>query len=156
MAIMYWNVEQKCRRFNKIMGTYVILVQAVSVIAVLFSIYCVIVGNFDTSTYYLPLRIAPPFNIDSLFGWYLFLLVQLCLLTSYIFAVVPVITYFVCCCYYLNALCDHFEFLISLVQSEVEQMNSKRPNEQAKINEHALNARKFLCNAIDHHNKIHE
>lgn len=147
---MYWNVEQKCRRFAKMMGTFVVLEQTSFIMAVMFSIYCVYIGNFDTSTYYLPLREKPPFNTESLLGWYMFLAIQLCMSFAYVFGVVPAISYFVCNCFYLSTLCDHFDYLIALVDVEL------KPSDRMAIHKNALNAHKLLSNAIDHHNKIYE
>lgn len=139
-----WTAERKCHRLNKQMAAFVLLVQSVFVIALFHSVYCICVGNFDTSTYFLPMKFAPPFNIDSLFGWYPFLAFQFVSSLTYFCGTVVATGYFVCCCFYVGALCDHFDYLIETFDAELRE------------NPNSLNARKILINAIDHHNKIHE
>lgn len=155
LAIIYWNAEQECRQFNKKMTAFVIFQQTSFIIALLFSIYCISIGNYDTSKYFLPLRVAAPFNIDSLFRWYLFYVLQLTFGFSYILSVISATSYFVCCCFYLNALCDHFDYLIELVEAECDQ-NHSQSNERAAIYKSSPNLRKLLSNTVDHHNKIYE
>lgn len=157
LALKYWTVEQRCRRFTKTMGAFIILEHISFVIALLFSIYSVYTGNFDTSKYYLPLRIAAPFNTGTVARWYAFLFMQLCLLLSYALSVIPVISYFVCCCFYLDAMCDHFNHLISMIDGEFEaKPNDPNDRATAVYCKGSLYARKLLKNAIDHHNKIYE
>ena len=144
VAPIYWAAERKCRRFTKQMISFVLFQQTSFVFALFFSFYCIYIGNLDTSTYYLPLRLAPPFNIDSLFKWYLFWVVHFFGGVAYLGGTVIVSVYFVCCCFYLEALCDHFDCLIGEVDAELCQ------------NHHEPNARKLLSNTIDHHNEIYE
>lgn len=156
VALIYQNVEQNCRHFTIKMTTFVLFQQTSFVIALIFSIYCIYVGNFDTSTYYLPLRIAAPFHIDSVFEWYLFWALQLNFGFSYSFCVIPAASFFVCSCFYLSAMCDHFNYLIALVEAEFDRNVNETMNKCSSDHQNSLNARKLLSNTIDHHNKIYE
>lgn len=118
-----------------------------------YSIYCICLGNFDTSTYYLPLRTATPFNNDSLLGWYQIYLIQFCAGITYMFSMVATL-YFVGCCFYLEALCDHFDYLIESIDNEFHQ--DEGASNVDFVWKNSLNARKHLSNVIDHHNMIYE
>lgn len=139
LASIYWSAEEKCRRFAKQMIAFVLFQQTAYVSALFMSVYCICVGNFDTSTYYLPLHLAPPFQIDALYKWYLFWAIQVISAVAYLGGTIIVAVYFVCCCFYLHALCDHFDHLIETVDGE-----------------NSINARRVICDAIDHHNKIYK
>lgn len=149
LAFIYRNVEEKCRQFTKKLLFFVVFQQTSFIIALAISIYCIHIGNLDTSTYFLPLRVAHPFDIDTLPNWYLFYVLQLTFGITYILSVVAVTSYFVCCCFYLEALCDHFDCLIGMVDAELQSGNYNPSNDQT-------NARKLLKNTIDHHNNIYE
>lgn len=135
----------------KKMTLFVLYQQSAFVFAFFYSIYCIYEGNLDTSTYYLPLRLATPFNIEqSLFGWYLVWALQFMGGITYMFAIV-VTLHFVCCCFYLEALCNHFDLLIESVDAEFCD-NQGEPNDDFIWK----NARKLFIDAIDHHNTIYE
>lgn len=155
VTFIYWNVEKKCHRFMKRLSPFVVIQQTGYCFALLYSIYNVCVSNFDTSTYFLPLRLATPFNTDTVFKFYLFLMVHLSIGYSYLFCAIPTISYFVCWCFYLNGLVDHFDYLFGLLNAEFEE-NEDEPNDRATAYENSLRARKLLSNAIDLHNKIYE
>lgn len=148
--------EQKCHKITKQMAAYVLFERSAYISAFFYAIYCNCVGNFDTSTYYLPLRLAPPFNIDSLLGWYPFWALQFMIGVAYLCGTVGVTMYFACCCVYLEALCDHFNHLMESIDAEF-QTNPKEPSEPASVNyQKSLNACGILIDAIEHHNKIYE
>lgn len=155
VSLIYWAAERKCRQFTERMVLLMLYQQFSYVFALLFSIYCICVGNFDTSTYYLPLRIAPPFNVDPVYRWYLFLVLQFISGVTYMATLIASAVHFVCGCYYLAGLCDHFNYFIEMVDAEFRQ-NRSQANERVTVFENSLRSRKLLCDAIDHHNKIYE
>lgn len=155
MAPIYWTVEQKCRRFTKQMVAFVLFQQASFVFAFFLSIYYIYVGNFDTSTYFLPLRLASPFKIDSLCRWYLFWAYEFIGGITYLGGTVIVSLYFVCCCFYLHALCDHFDHLIESVDDGFRRYRDEA-NNRTITSKSSVDARKLLCNTINHHNTIYE
>lgn len=136
-------VEEKCCQFAEKLGAFVLSQQTAFVFPLFYSIYCICMGNVDTSTYYLPLRIAAPFSIDSLLGWYIFWVFQFITGVTYMFSVVATL-YFVCCCFYLGALCDHFDHLIESLDDEFRQTFD------------VLVVRKRFNDIIDHQNTIYE
>lgn len=115
---MYWKNEQKCRKFTKIMTYYVLLHQSIVMACLFYSIYCITVGNLDTSTWVIAFNIVVPFDTQSLFGWYLQWLIQLSMSISYVLSVVSVTSYFVCCCFYIQTICDHFDMLVKSIEQK--------------------------------------
>lgn len=120
IAEMYWENEQKCRKFTTIMSYYVFAHQSIVMASLCYSIYCICIGNWDTSTFVLAFNIVVPFNTRHLFGWYIQWLIQLCMSISYVLCVVSVTSYFVCCCFYVQAICDHFNLLIDSIDQNDE------------------------------------
>lgn len=137
------------------MIAFVLFQQTAYVFALFFSIYCIHVGNFDTSTYYLPLRLASPFEIDSLFKWYVFWAIQVISAVAYLGGTIIVAVYFVCCCFYLHALCDHFDCLIESIDDELGQKQDAS-NQRTIACKSLVNARKLIWDTIDHHSRIYE
>lgn len=154
LAPIYLTVEQRCRRFTMQMSSFAVFELASIVMALFISFYHIHVGNLDTSTYYLPLHYATPFTIDSVFKWDLFWAIQLLGCVAYLAGTVVVITYFVCCCFYVEALCDHFDLLIETIDDELHP--KRRDSNQVDIRSGSSNVRKIFSDAIDHHNKIYE
>lgn len=126
------------------MIAFAIFEQSPFVFALFFAIYCNFVGNFNTSTYSLPLKMAAPFNIESIFKWYLFWAFQFICGIAYLCGTVIPTVYFVCCCFYIEALCEHFDHFIESIDAEFRQ------------NQDSLDAHKILIKAVNHHNKIYE
>lgn len=68
---IYWNTEQKSRRFTVNFLKFVFVNRQMYVAGFFYSIYCMSFGNFDTSTWILPFRLLFPFNTETLHRWYL-------------------------------------------------------------------------------------
>lgn len=155
LASVYRNAEQKSQQFTKLLMSSVLFQQISFVIALLLSIYSVCIGNFDTTTYILPLRIAAPFHIDSVYKWYIFFSMQFIFGISYMFSFIPVTSFFVCNCIYLNSLCDHFEFIVRLVNAEFYEQRSNGEVTTVCCRS-PIRAKKLMKNVIDHHDKMME
>lgn len=111
-SFIYWEVEQKCRKYAKAAAIFVIMHPSAIMPTFLYSIYCVAIGSFDASKLFLPFHLMVPFNIQSIWGWYLLCMIQYNLGMVYIFCMVSIISYFVCCCFYIDASCEYFGHLI--------------------------------------------
>lgn len=155
MASIYWNAERKSQHFTRKLASFLLFQQISFVIALVLSIYSVCMGNFNTKTYILPLRVAAPFPIDTVFAWYSFYLMQWIFGVTYMFVFIPVTSYFVCNCIYLNALCDHFDFIIKCVNAEFYEWQSDS-NEINLFRRNSICAKKLFNHAIDHHVKMME
>lgn len=177
---IYWNTEKKCRKYSKRACLYIYFNQAAFVAAIIFSVAMILSGRFDSSKLRLPFNLAVPFDIKSVYGWHALWFIQfrwivsniltlgLNLLTihnlsiyfefsiglSYALSVVPIISYFVCCCLYIDTIREHFIKIIGLLERDVIKWQRAK-NQLIYQNIHQQIKWK-LYNAIDIHGKIFE
>lgn len=123
---IYWNIDQKCKKITKNMEYFIFLNQNIFNAPFVISIYFVIIGNFDTSTWILPLHMVVPFSTDSLFGWYLLWWIQWSMGIFYGLCTVVITAFFVCCCFYIEAICEHFDFIIQSMNADVNPKSQKK------------------------------
>lgn len=118
---IYWRAEQKCRKYTKKITSYFFINEAIFLGAPLFSFYCILTGNTDASTWALPFDLSVPFDTNTILGWYLTWFFQFNISLCYVSCTITITTYFVCCCIYLAAICEHFGFLFDSVAEDVER-----------------------------------
>ena len=126
MFKMYWNIEEKCRRFTKRMCIYVPLNQIMMIVSLFASFYNIFTGNLDTSTWNIPCNMVVPFNTKIIWKWYVLLAFQSSISFCYASITSGLTAYFTCCCFYIIAVCDHCDMLIASLQSHVDQNKSYR------------------------------
>lgn len=127
MCNIYWSAEQKCRKYTKTIVSVFILQMLLSYVAVLFySVYQICIGNLVTSTWPALYDLSVPFDSSTIWGWYLLWLVTLAVNASYILCLTSVVTYFVSCCFYLGAMCDHFNFTMRSTEALVKQNQQEK------------------------------
>lgn len=122
--------------------------------SLVFSVLCIFVNNFDTSTWTLFFNFAVPINTKSIWVWYLLLFAQCSVDLSYVLSMVAITSYFVCCCFYIWAICDHFDYVIHSIDGTVEQNemdDNPRQNEEnvRKVTEQMGKAIAVHNNAIE-------
>lgn len=122
--------------------------------ALLYSLYCIIVGNFDTSTWELPFTLWVPFDTTTVHGWYLLWFIQFSMGMSYSSSQTTITSYFVCCSYYIGAICGHFNSLMNQVNKEVES-NLMEKNTIAH-KKRCFEIKILLAKAIETHKKANE
>lgn len=151
MFNIYWNIEQQSRKKTRIIGYYPLMLVLVG--AFFYSIYCIFVGNYDTSTWILPYLLSVPFDTSKIGGWYLLWIVEANIAFTYSTCLIGLSSHFMSCCFYIGAVCDHFDFLIDLNKNQFEQ---HRDGEN--VSNYHRNYRKLeknLCEAINIHNKMY-
>lgn len=112
-SIIYWNVEKKCRDLIEKMIIFVILNSMITFASLFWSFYSLATGNFDTSTWNLPFDLVVPFEMTSVFRWYLLWLYNLLCNLGFAACLASTSSYFVCCCFYLGGVCKLFWFVNS-------------------------------------------
>lgn len=117
---IYWRTEQKCQKYTKMIVYYVVHHQSMLIVSFMHSIYSVLIGNFDISTFFLPFHISIPFTVNTIWKWYLLWFIQFNMALSYALTMVSVTSYFVCCCLYIAAICDHFDLLNYSFAEEID------------------------------------
>lgn len=102
------------------LSRYVHAEQAIYLPVFLRSLYLVITGNFDASELILPYNLIMPFDIETVWGWYLYFYFSASIAFSFSSAMIPVTTFFVSCSKYIGALCEHFTLLAETIDKNVE------------------------------------
>lgn len=123
---IYWNAEQKCRKYTKKITNYFFINEAIFLGAPIFSIVSILTGNKDASTWALPMDLSVPFNTSTISGWYLTWFFQFNISLCYVSCIITITTYFVCCCIYINAICEHYQFLYDAVLASLNRYQKEK------------------------------
>lgn len=121
ISAMYWETEQKCRKLTKYMSFYILVHQAIVMGSFIYSIYCICIGNLDTSTWVMGFDIWLPFNTQNILGFYIKLAINLPMGLAYAVTVTLSTSFFSCCCIYIRAMCKHF----NLIERKNESIHKK-------------------------------
>lgn len=116
----YWKWEQSCRKFTERLSRYVHAEQAIYLPVFLRSLFCLFTGKFNASELILPYNLVMPFDIETVWGWYLYFYFSASIAFSFSSAMIPVTTFFVSCSYYISALCEHISLLADSIDRDIE------------------------------------
>lgn len=148
---IYWKNEQKCRKYTLRIILYVVFHTLEFTIVIFYAISCMLNGNFDTSHWYLSIKLVFPFKTESLFGWFAAWFIEISISFGYSIYMTALTSYFVSCFLYICSMCDHFSLLMKFIDRYTI------PNidyDQNKTNR--IQITKTLTNAIQLHVKIFE
>ena len=102
----------------------------------IYSIFWILSGNTDVSTWPVLLELSVPFDTKTMTGWYLLLLITTCLDLAYMTCLLSATTQFIGFCIYIVAICDYFDVRMQTVQENIEQnlheKNTRKFNETSK------------------------
>lgn len=118
----------------KRIAIFIVLNQGMHTIPCLYAIYCICIGAFDSS---IPLSftLALPFSTDTPLGWFLAWALGFNMAFVYGLTMVSITSYFVSCCTYMSAMCDHFNLLIDRSSEDALKFTSKKSlAEKQKLN----------------------
>lgn len=146
----YLNAEQLSRKYTCRITFYNVANLPLIVAPVLYSIYCIFCGNLNTSTWLLPLQVWVPFDSRSIWGWYFLWFIQSNILGSYPLCLTSITSYFVSCCTYVTAFCDHFDALMKSINKKVEEI------QKGKMHANHQQIREGFSKAIECHTKTLE
>lgn len=152
---IYWRAEQKCRKFSKVIGiTSIAYNQSIYVWALISSIYRILTGNTDASTWPVLVELSVPFDTNTIYGWYLLLVLLICTDLAYFASLILGTTQFVGSCIYIAAICEHFDEIMQTVQANIEKYrNEKDPWEYKKLR---ANINSQIHKAVRIHSGIYE
>lgn len=102
------------------MWYYVFIHQSIVMASFFYAIFFIYVGNLDTSTWVDAFHILVPFDTRSISGWFVKWLIQLIMSITYVTTVISVTSYFICCYFYIDAMCNNFKYLINLSRENVK------------------------------------
>lgn len=150
---IYWINEQKCRKYIKVIGSYVILPASGFIIVFMHAVGCIAFGIYDTSLWHLIMFTTQPFSSTHVYGWFATWLLQLSMTLAYGACMISITSYFMSCCFYIDAMCKHFQLLLNAVKQSVE---TKVSQNIGMSNTKCWDNTKLLCKAIECHIKILE
>lgn len=154
---IYWNAEKKCRKFTKFLAVYMVMNQSTFLIPFLTSIYNIYVGNLDTSTWELTFKTAVPFSTEPIWGWYILYFFQFLMSLSYSMCMPATTSYFVSGCFYIEAVCKHFDALIDSLKGDIEPNVVTNGSKQIKVTQKMYGKfKEKLRNSIEVHMKSYE
>lgn len=125
----------KCRKYTKLVLCYFVFNLPAFVGPLPYSFYSILRGNYDTSAWTLPLDIAVPFDKTTLSGWYFLWFIEMNTDLAYALSFILITSYFVCCCFYIDAICNHFDFLCDSIVADIDR---NRVEKDLKLNEERL------------------
>lgn len=128
---LYWETEQKSQKYLKRMSYYIIFHQSMFMVNLIAPILCILGGDCDPTQWNLSFNLAMPFDQTVAWGWILRWFVDFSMGFSYSTALITITAYFVCCCFYIESLCNHFDLLIKSVdRSVVSKANWRKLTKQ--------------------------
>lgn len=145
---IYWSAEQKCRKYTKIIFSYLFYHNSLFVSALFYSFYCIYCGQYDTSQWILPFVMYVPFDTTTFPAWYFLWFIQLNMSTAYIWVMLSITSYFISCCTYMYAICDHFDLLLKSLKQDVDGDENRKEN--------PLEYRNKIGMTVDIHGKLIE
>lgn len=93
--------------------------------AIFYSIYCILIGNLDTSTWYILYDMKIPIDTTTIIGWYVKLFIfQAPFSVTYGFVFVGIVSHFLSCCYYILAGCEHIYLLIDNLNYKIKTITN--------------------------------
>lgn len=144
----------KCRKYTKKIATYIFINQSTFLGSLCNSFYRLYIGDREVSTWILPFYSWVPFDIDEVWKWYTLWTIQFAMGFCYCSCITTITSYFICCCLYIEAICDHFNCLLNSVMDDTKR-NQKNTNPL----EHERRLRqinKNLSKSIQIHVKVFE
>lgn len=144
----------KCRRLIKRFLCYG-CIHLSSFLPVLISVFIdMFNGEFDGSAYNLPFNVIVPFNMESVWGWLLTWFLQLNESFKYNVQMITTTTQFVCFCYYIVTMCNHFNLLIDSIRFDSQQIQTEKNVQNRQ--QMWFGAKAKLQRAIEMHVDIYE
>lgn len=115
----------------------------------LFHTICrIYIGRFNTSSWPHLFNFAVPFDARSVLGWYLLWFIQFNVDFLHVFCMVFISSYFICCCYYVEGICEHFNFVMQSIKRAVDE------NDVEKTAEKCQKIRQKITEAVKIHVEI--
>lgn len=124
------------------------------VAAFFYSIYCLSTGNRDTSTWILPYTISVPFDTKTIQGWYMLWVIHTNIGVTYDAIMINISSFFVCCCFYIAGICEHFDWVINSLNDDVTFIRSEKNS--ADIQKRHIAMKKKLAKSVKIHIHLFE
>lgn len=153
VSSIYWNVEEKCRKIAKMTALFVLVHPSAVLPTIIYSVVCIARDNFDASKFFLPFHLVVPFDSTTMCGFYALCTIQYSAGASYIFCIASILSYFVCCCLYVEAICNQFNYSIQLLDQLIIRKQMKDDKDVQTLFKNAINQ---IKKAVELHVEILE
>lgn len=159
--VFYSRAEEKCKMLTRmVIVGYCLMAMGLFVLSASYSIFNMWMGNFETSTWLLPYAFTVPFDTSTVYGWYMFWFLQLYAALAYSLSITCATTFFGGCCFYIIAICEHFQFYIKKIDAGVEIMDSKAnelgQKNRGKMHSSVLKLKLKMNKMVQTQSKIYE
>lgn len=144
---IYYAAEQEAEILTNRMHTLVIKVYPTVALlpAVANSIFCILRGNFDAATWTFAYPVEFSFDVTTICGWYLRMIIISVGAFSYYYGTLAFIPYVYNCCAYVRACCKHFhrmfdecdEIISTKYDNEFEQIEALSEKLKGAVSLHA-------------------
>lgn len=151
---MYWESEKRCQKLTRLIACYVHGEQTMYAISFATSVYSLLVGNYDTSTWLSTYSLVLPFSADSVVGWYARYFIQCNMGFTYAASMVPVTCFFVSCCVYIGAICEHYNRKITSTNETADEI--QMTNNALKYESLSGKLAEEISRSVQLHNKLVE
>lgn len=151
---LYWRNEEKCRKYTKIICSFVFFHLSAFMVVFVVAIYHVSVGHYDASTWNMFFFMVVPFDKTTVRGYFLLWFYQLNIALFYISSMTTTTSYFMSCSYYIDAMCSHYIYFVNLINENVKHIQFGDYPYSIERNRKKLTDQ--LCDVIKFHNKIFE
>lgn len=131
---MYWEIEQKCCLYTKLMLYYIYGHQMPVLGALAHAVYCICTGDSNTSAWDLPFNVIVPFETQSVRGWLLKWLFEVGTGFVYILCIIIPTSYFFSFCLYIVAICSHFDLLTDEIRMDIDEAQNGTLHRQHHAN----------------------
>lgn len=149
---IYWMMEQKCRKYTKIIVCLLPPITLIHLVTLLNSIYSICIGNFDTTTWLLFFDMVVPFSIETICGYYAMWLFQTNVDLVYSLIMISITSHFISGCLYIHAICDQFKYLMHQIEENVKRNLSETNPSEFNYNYRRING--LWHKAIELHVKM--
>lgn len=149
---IYWKNEKLCRKLTITMYGFIAFVQSVFITFIAYFFYGNLTNKCDTSDCPLPFQMIVPFDTDNVFGWFSIWFLQNITAIAYALCTVSIESYFFCCCFYINAICEHFHVKIKTINENITEIQMEKCAQKFEMKMNKLKGE--LHHAVEVHHKL--
>lgn len=151
---IYWKSEEKSRMWTTFFGFSVLFNTSAFTAVLIYALCCMALGNYNTSSWYLLLNVILPFDKRQPIGWFMSWIMQVAMTLAYALCMTAITSYFMSCCFYIEAMSNHFDFIMNAIKTDVEQNQTEKIPMEIRRNH--LKITNNLCKAIQFHTEVLE
>ncbi|XP_031636412.1 odorant receptor 67c-like isoform X2 [Contarinia nasturtii] len=118
---IYWENEQRCRTYTRNICSFIFFHVSAFMLVLIPVIYHIYRGEYDTTNWNLFFYMVVPFDQTHVPGYLLMWLFQFNTAFFYVSTMTTLTSYFASCCFYIDAMCNYFGYLIRSINEDLKQ-----------------------------------